>query len=221
MTETASSPWIPTEIAGRTFQRLDLDHPEVDGRVIDEIRSGVPVYYDRRWPLTHLFCRFLLERPGRLGGKRVLVAGAGVGMEAVVAGALAETVVINDAAPVALELCAEQLEGNGIDAYEIEPGPFQEADLDGVDLVLACWVVYDAGTRRAMATLLERARERGIPALLANADIGGHFSRLLAGTGAPVEKVEGPWGERGEVVWVGRPAAEDPGPGGGSPGGGP
>jgi len=207
---TDTDPWIPTEIAGRSFLRLDLDHPDVDGRVIDEIRSGVPVYYDRRWPLTDRFCRFLLERPGRLEGKRVLVAGAGVGMEAVVAGAVAETVVVNDAAPVALELCVEQLEGNGIEAYEVAPGPFQEAELDGVDLVLACWAVYDAGTRRAMATLLERARARGIPALLANADIGGHFSRLLAGIGAPVEEVEGPWQEAGSVVWVGRPEGAAP-----------
>lgn len=204
MTDTSPDPWIPTEIAGRTFLRLDLDHPDVAGRVIDEIRSGVPVYYDRRWPLTDRFCRYLLERPGRLEGRRVLVAGAGVGMEAVVAGALAGTVVVNDAAPVALELCVEQLEENGIDAYEVAPGPFQEADLDGVDLVLACWAVYDVGTRRAMATLLERARAREVPALLANADIGGHFSRLLAGTESSAVAVEGAWEEAGSVVWVGR-----------------
>lgn len=194
--------WIPTEIGDRAFRRLDLEHPEVGDRIMDEIQSPVAVYYDRRWPLTGGFCRFLVERPDLLEGKRVFVAGAGVGMEAVVAGALARSVVVNDVAPVALELCAEQLEGNGIETYEVAPGPFEEVDLEGIDLVVACYVVYDPETRRAMARLLERTGERGIPALLANADIGGHFTRLLRGLGDRARELDGSWPEKGTVVLV-------------------
>lgn len=194
--------WIPTEIGDRTFRRLDLEHPEVGERIMDEIQSPVAVYYDRRWPLTGGFCRFLVERPDLVRGKRVLVAGAGVGMEAVVVGALARSVVVNDVAPVALELCAEQLEGNGIEAYEVAPGRFEEVELEGIDLVVACYVVYDPETRRSMDRLLQRARERGIPALLANADIGGHFGRLLRDLGGRARKLAGRWPERGEVVLV-------------------
>lgn len=193
--------WIPVEIGGEAFHRINLEHEEVGARVVEEIRSEVEVYYDRRWSLTREFCAFLVERPDLLEGRRIFVAGAGVGMEAVVAGALGREVVVNDLAPVALELLAEQLERNGVEAYEVDVGPCQEADLDGVDLVMACFVVYDAETRNAVRRLLERAAHRGVPGLLANEDIGGHFSALLEGLGPPVRELD-PEG-RGRIVVVG------------------
>ncbi len=195
------SHWISVDVAGRTFQALDLDHDRVSRRIREEIRSGVDVYYDRRWSLTGTFCRFLLGRPGLVEGRRVFVAGAGIGLEAVVAGRLAQGVVLNDVAPVALELAAEQLERNGVSDYRVAPGPFQEADLPGVDLVMACFVVYDRRTREAMAGLLERAAEDEVPALLANEDLGGHFSRLLEGLDRPVREMD-PAG-KGRIVTVG------------------
>lgn len=195
------SRWIPVDLNGRTFHALDLEHEDVGRRVLREIRSGVDVYYDRRWSLTGTFCRFLMERPELLEGRTVFVAGAGVGLEAVVAGTLAEAVVLNDLAPVALELAAEQLERNGVERFEIVPGPFQAADLSGVDLVMACFVVYDAGTRDAMAALLERAAGRSVPALLANEDLGRHFSRLLDEAEGPVTDLD-PEG-KGRIVRVG------------------
>ena len=186
--------WIPVEIAGRTYERINLEHPEVGGRVVEEMEAGVDVYYDRRWRLTRRFCRFLLERPELVEGRRIFVAGAGVGLESVVAGRLAESVTVNDLAPVAVELCVEQLERNGVADPGVSREPFQEAPLEGHDLVMACYVVYDEETRDAMIGLLERAGELGIPALLANQDLGGHFSTALSAVEGRVEDLD-PEGE--------------------------
>lgn len=158
--------------------------------MVEEIESGVDVYYDRRWTLTRRFCRFLLDEPELLEGKSVFVAGAGVGMESVVAGRLARSVTVNDVAPVALQLCEEQLERNGVVDFGVAPGAFQEVELNGVDLVMACFVVYDDETEGAMLELLERTGARDIPVLLANQDIGGHFGALLSGTDRPVRDLD-------------------------------
>lgn len=194
--------WVSFDVRGLSLERLNLEHPEVGRRILEEMSAGVDVYYDRVWGLTRRFCSFLLERPGLVEGRRVLVAGAGVGMEAVVTGLLARAVVVNDRAPVALELCMEQLERNGVRSRGRAPGPFQDVELDGIDLVLACFVVYDPETRAAMAALLRRCRERDVPALLANEDVGGHFGALLDATPGPVEELASD--ERGgRVVRVG------------------
>lgn len=193
--------WIPTDIAGRTFQRINLRYGEVGARIVEEIESDVDVYYDRRWPLTREFCAFLMERPEIVRARTVFAAGAGVGMEAVVLGHLADALVLNDVAPVALELAAEQLERNGIEGFRVDPGPFQDADMSGIDLVVACFVVYDAETRDAMAALLERAGRRELPALLANEDLGGFFTEFLDGLEPPVRELD-PEG-KGRIVMVG------------------
>lgn len=192
--------WIPVEISGHPFERINLEHPEVGGRVVDEMESGVDVYYDRRWRLTRRFCRFLLDRPELVEGRSVFVAGAGVGMESVVAGRLGGSVTVNDLAPVALELCVEQLERNGVVEPGVAPGPFQDAELDGIDLVMACFVIYDEETGRAMSRLLERAGKLEIPALLANQDLGGHFSEVLSATDRPVRDLDPDGKDR--FVWV-------------------
>jgi len=192
--------WIPVEIAGRRFERMNLEHPEVELRVGAEIDSGIKVYYNNRWPLTRRFCRLLLERPGFVKGRRVFIAGAGVGMESVVAGRLAASVTVNDLAPVALGLCLEQLERNGVRNGVAEPGPFEEVELEGFDLVVACFVVYNQETRTAMSCLLERADRKDIPVLLANLDIGGHFLGVLEASSRPVRDVD-PEG-KGRFVWV-------------------
>lgn len=190
MPEPESRRWLPVEIAGRTFERINLEHPEVGQRVVDEIESGVDVYYDRRWGLTRRFCRFLLEHPELVEERTVLIAGAGVGMEAVVAGTLARSVTVNDVAPVALSLCVEQMEHNGVSGIEVEAGPCQGVPLDGTDLVVACFMIYDAATRDAMAALLQRTGEEGIPVLLANENIGGFFTEVLEGTSRPTRDLD-------------------------------
>lgn len=193
--------FAPVELAGQTFEALDLDHAGAADRIIEEMRSGVAVYYDTRWQLTGTFCEFLLEHPDLVRGRTVLVAGAGVGLEAVVIGRLAERVVINDMAPASLELAAEQLTRNGVTGFGVQHGGFQQCDLTGIDLVVACFVVYDEGTRDAMSELLERAAAQRIPTLLANEDVGGWFGQVMGACRAPVEDLVQL--DRGRIVRVG------------------
>ncbi|TVP57433.1 MAG: hypothetical protein EA351_05890 [Gemmatimonadales bacterium] len=168
------------EMRGESFFRLDFDHPEVEARVLDEMAAGIDVYYDRHWPFTQEFCEFLLDHPELVRGRNLLVAGAGVGMEAVVGGRLAKRLWINDWAPVALELQERQLEANGLSVVDTICGSFGELELPPeVDLVLGCFVVYDAETAGAVEAMLERNLAAGVPTLLADLDLGGHFSRLL------------------------------------------
>ncbi len=175
------------ELNGHRFRRINLDHPEVEARIIREMDRGMAVYYDRHWPFTRRVSEYLLRNPRTVEGRRVLVVGAGVGLEAVVAGSLALRLWINDLAPTALALQAMQLEANGIQGVEVLGGSFGELDWpEEVELILGCFVLYDEPTAAAMGALLERARARGTPVILADLDVGGHFTRILSGTAAPV-----------------------------------
>jgi hypothetical protein len=178
------------DLDGSTFRQLNLDHPRVEARILREMSSGVKVYYDREWPFTRRFCSFLLARPELLVGRRVLVAGAGLGMEAVVAGRLAERLWVNDMAPAALELQRLQLQENGLPEVETLDGSFGDLELPPlVDLVMGCFVVYDRETASAMESLLIHSLDREVPTLLADLDIGGHFSRILDRCRAPVRDI--------------------------------
>ena len=178
------------DLDGSTFRQLNLDHPRVEARILEEMSSGVKVYYDRDWPFTRRFCRFLLAHPHLLLRRRVLVAGAGLGMEAMVAGRLVERLWINDMAPAALELQQLQLRENGIIGVEKLDGSFGDLELPlAVDLVMGCFVVYDQETAAAMESLLRHAHDRGVPSLLADLDIGGHFSRILERCEGPVREI--------------------------------
>ncbi|MEX2470996.1 MAG: hypothetical protein WEA34_02375 [Gemmatimonadota bacterium] len=198
---TGRSPFQTVDLGKRTYQALDLDHPEIVRDVTRDMDDGVAVYYDRRWGLTERFCRFVLDRPELVEGRTVLVAGAGVGLEAVVIGSLAGRIIVNDLAPASLRLAARQLEENGVRDFSVDLGLFQDVALDGVDLVIACFVVYNEETRDAMAQLLRRAAGRGTPVILANEDVGSHFREALDGAAGPIETVAE--FERGRVVQVG------------------
>lgn len=181
------------DLDGETFRQLDLDHPEVEARILNEMSSGVKVYYDRHWPFTREFCRFLLREPDLVAGRNLLVVGSGVGMEAVVAGRLAAALWINDRAPAALELQQLQLAENRLAPRGVFPGSFGELSLpEEVDLVMGCFVVYDLDTTEAMRRLISRSHPKGVPILLADLDIGGHFSRILSELQAPVRRLVHP-----------------------------
>ena len=46
-----------------------------------EIDAGIDVYYDRRWKATERFARLLYEQPSLVSDKRILILGAGAGVE--------------------------------------------------------------------------------------------------------------------------------------------
>lgn len=152
----------------------------MEARVLREIDAGIDVYYDREWPLTSRFCEYLLAHPEILAGRKVFVAGAGVGPEAVVAGVQATRLWINDRSPAALELLSLQLHENGIRDFEPAPGSFGEIPLPpDADMVVASFAIYDSETAEAANRLLSRARARRVPVILANQEIGPHFAGVM------------------------------------------
>lgn len=151
----SASLWQDMKVGPYAFHLLDLDHPDVEGAILDEIDSGIDVYYDCRWGMTEVFCKFLLDHPEWVAGRSVGVIGAGVGAESLVIGRLAKKMIINDWAPVALELCALQLTKNGIQHYELLPGRYEEIRVPPVDIVVGCFLIYNTETARAMNRFLD------------------------------------------------------------------
>ncbi len=138
-------------------------------------------YYDNRWDVIERFCRFLIDNPQWVSGRRVLVPGAGVGLETVVIGSLCGQLYINDIAPTAPELCGMQLHRNGVHAFEVVPGSYETIPLPPVDLIAGCYLVYDSHTADAVARLLARAPA---PVLLMN-DNMEVFQRLVRAAPRP------------------------------------
>lgn len=167
--------WKKTEFGGRLFYLLDLDHPEIEKKIIGEIESGIDVYYDRRWELTQGFCEFLFEIPELFINRDILIAGAGIGAESVVIGSMARKLYINDLAPVALDYCAMQLDKNGITDFEMLPGRYESIPIPDVDLTVGCFCVYNKESRLGMQSFFEKSRS---PLLLVN-DPLSDFKKLL------------------------------------------
>ncbi|MFC1841020.1 hypothetical protein ACFL1N_15705, partial [Thermodesulfobacteriota bacterium] len=155
-----------------------LDHPRVEEKIIDEITSGVDVFYDRRWEITEEFCEFIYEMPDLFQGKTVLIIGAGIGTESVIIGSMADRLYINDLAPVALNYCGRQLEKNNITNFDTLPGSYELIDIPPVDLTVACFCVYNRESRRNMKSFIEK---NSSPLLLVN-DALSDFRRLLEET---------------------------------------
>lgn len=150
------SPWLTRTVGTESFELLDLKHPEVEARILGEMDDGIDVYYDRRWGATEIFTRWLLEHPEVVEGKRVLALGVGIGLETLALGRLCGHLYINDLAPVSLDLCAEQLERNGIRNFTKMPGPMEALALPEVDLAVACFLIYEDVTRTAMSAFAEK-----------------------------------------------------------------
>jgi predicted nicotinamide N-methyase len=157
--------WLPHDIAGRRFQVLNLDHPDIAAHVLEDLGRGVRVYYDQRWQVTQRFCHFLLAEPAWVTDRTVLVLGAGVGLETLVIGSLCHRLYINDLAPRALALCAQQLQHNGCTHFACLPGRYEHLPLPAVDLIVGCFLVYNRDTAAAMRQLLTRPTP---PVLLMN-----------------------------------------------------
>jgi len=150
--------WTSSEIGGQKVDLLNLKNPEVDSRIIAEMAKGVEVFYDRRWEATSVLNEWL-SRPENAEiyeGKRVFIPGAGIGAETVVLAKKAEHIWINDLAPVALELCGEQLEQNGLSNFTSRPGNYEEVAIPEVDLVVACFLIYNPETDTAMRRFLSK-----------------------------------------------------------------
>ena len=162
------SQWIETLVGGETFKLLNLDHRATEERIMDEMQNGVAVFYDRRWDATEVLTDWLGENLSLIKNKRILVLGAGVGMETVLLAKHAEHIWINDLAPVALELCQEQLAQNGLTNATSLCGRYEELELPEVDLVVASFLVYDKETRTAMQRYLREILQKEKAFILMN-----------------------------------------------------
>src|ERR1043166_1032591 len=160
--------WSTYTLAGHHFQLLNLDHPEIAARVLGDLDAGVAVYSAGRWDVTTQFCRFLLAHPTWVTGRSVLVLGAGIGLETLVIGRLCTALYLNDRAPGALDLCAQQLRQNGITDFTCLCGSYETLDLPPVDLLVGCYLVYNRDTAAAMHQLLARHTS---PVLLSNGNL--------------------------------------------------
>ena len=160
--------WSTYTLAGHRFQLLNPDHPEIAVRVLEDLDAGIAVYYDSRWDLTTRFCRFLLAHPAWVAERSVLVLGAGMGLETLVIGRLCTTLYVNDRAPGALALCAQQLRQNGITDFTCLCGTYETLDLPQVDILVGCYLVYNRDTAAAMRQLLARSTP---PVLLCNGNL--------------------------------------------------
>lgn len=195
---SSDSLWTDVELGGERFRRLRLDHPGVEERIVAEITAGAPVYYDREWPMTRRFCRWLVRHRPWVEERRVLVVGAGVGMEAVVAGRFAAAVEINDLSPLALDLLGRQLRANEIEPVAVHACSFAEVPLaEELELVLACFAVFHDASASAMERLLVRAAARDLPVLLAGRNLGGHLERVLG-----VGPRDPEWLAREDGMWI-------------------
>ena len=157
--------WRTVSIATQSFQLLNLEHPQIIARIIDDIDAGVNVYYDRRWTVTERFCRFLLDQPVWVADRSILILGAGLGLETLVIGRLCKSLYINDLAPAAIELCERQLRQNNITDFICLPGRYETLELPPVDLVVGCFLIYNRETAAAMRQFLQRCTT---PVLLIN-----------------------------------------------------
>ena len=157
--------WHRIILAGQRFQLLNLDHPEVSACILGDLDAGIAVTYDQRWDVTARFGRFLLANPEWVAGRRVLALGAGVGLESLVIGRLCHHLYLNDLAPAALALGAEQLRQNGIAHFTCLCGRYETLPLPPADLLVGCYLVYNRDTAAAMRQLLARSTP---PVLLCN-----------------------------------------------------
>ena len=182
MSQTPAPPyWHSIALARHSFQLLNLDHPEISARVLGDLDAGITVTYDQRWDVTARFGSFLLANPGWVAGRTVLVLGAGVGLETLVIGHLCAHLYLNDLAPGALALGAEQLRQNGIVHFTCLCGRYETLPLPPVDLIVGCYLVYSRDTAAAMRQLLARARP---PVLLSNDNLLS-WQSLLRSTRRP------------------------------------
>ena len=146
--------WQDTRMGEEYFTLMNLDHPRVEARVRSDMEAGIEVYYDRRWSITKVLSDWLLQNVEVFRGKRVLVLGAGVGAESLVLARHSQHVWLNDLAPAALELCAEQLDKNDLHNYTHLLGRYETLEFPEVDLVVAGFLIYNKDTLKAMRSFL-------------------------------------------------------------------
>ena len=161
--------WKALEVADIQLELLNLDHPDVEALIIDEMGEGMDVYYDRRWEITRHFSEWLLEHEEWYAAKRVLVLGAGIGEEALILARKARQLWLNDLSSVALNLNKQQLDRNElVENVTCICGDYLQEDLPEVDLVVASFLVYEAETLKSIRGFMDMQKR---PFILMNENL--------------------------------------------------
>ena len=136
-------------------------------------RGQRPPYWAVEWAGGQALARYLLDRPGRVAGKRVLDFGAGGGICAIAAALSgARRATACDVDPLAAAAVAVNAALNGV-AVDCIADDVLGRDVADYDVVLAADVWYESDLARRATPWLRRQAERGLDVLLG--DIGRSY----------------------------------------------
>ncbi|MDF1751526.1 MAG: class I SAM-dependent methyltransferase [Verrucomicrobiales bacterium] len=159
MKKNKSARWLPRTIGTERFELINFDHAAIEKLVLDEMDTGFEVFYDNRWGLTSEFSHWLVENQPLFRDRSILNLGAGAGIETLVLAKYARKIYINDLSELSLQLCAEQLEENGLNNFESLPGDYTRIPVPlECDLAIACFSIYCPVTSASVKSFLNRFR---------------------------------------------------------------
>ncbi|MCO5999484.1 class I SAM-dependent methyltransferase [Actinoallomurus rhizosphaericola] len=125
-----------------------------------------PPFWAFAWAGGQALARHVLDHPESVAGRRVLDLASGSGLVAIAAAlAGARSVTACDIDPLAATAIGLNAALNGV-RLDVLADDVLDRDLDGVDVILAGDVCYDADLAGAMMTFLRAQRRRGVEVLL-------------------------------------------------------
>jgi predicted nicotinamide N-methyase len=201
-------------VRSHTVVRRPSCVPEVRLHVADDVvalweamedREGgaglAPPFWAAAWPGGQALARHVLDAPDVVAGRAVLDLGAGSGLVALAARlAGARSVLASDVDPYSRTAVGVNAELNAVAGVEVT-GDVLDADLPGIEVVLAGDVCYDREMTERVLPFLDRARARGCEVYVG--DPGRPYlphDRLTAAAVYEVPETEGP-GLRRTTVW--------------------
>jgi predicted nicotinamide N-methyase len=146
---------------------LSLAHRGSGLARLAEQREGAAPYWAYVWGGGAALARYVLDRPEAVAGRRVLDLGAGSGLVAIAAArsgaALISACDVDLFARAAIALNAT---ANGVRVAVLAGSPLDGPAPEGIDLILAGDVFYDAAVAERMTAFLDRCVAAGVSALI-------------------------------------------------------
>lgn len=123
------------------------------------------------WPAGVALARAVLDRPGRVRGKRVLDVGCGGGVASIACAMAGARVLANDTDPIALAVVRLAAERQGVALETLCADVTREPERTlGFDVILCGDLGYDRGAAARERAVLTRAARNGATVLLADAE---------------------------------------------------
>lgn len=131
-------------------------------------QAGVPPpYWAFCWPGSQALARFLLDRPDKVAGRRVLDLASGCGIAAIAATHVGARTIANDIDPIALAAITLNCGLNGVEVA-LDGSDLLSTDGGAWDLVLAGDVCYERPFAERAIAWLRRQAAGGARVLLAD-----------------------------------------------------